>query len=441
MRCRRNDAAGGSVVATTLAQAESPRFDLPGDNQFRRIREACPDAPRLHQFRESLRVSTDPMGDVRSPTPSHSRGRVALRIALVAPPFLPIPPERYGGTERVIGVLADHLDRRGHDVTLFAAGDSTAPGRLVPTVPQSVWASSGWLRDAAPLMNEILEMVADRQSEFDIIHSHVERYGFDLARTARVPVVSTLHGRIDIGPTAARLPDFPDIPLVAISDRQRSFWPASNWVATIHHGVAVDSAPAGEGRGGYLLFVGRLTTEKGVSESIEVASRAGMPLTIAAKANEPHEVEIYEQIVVPAERAGVVRFVGEVGPEVRDRLFGDAYATLMLGTWPEPFGLVTTESLVTGTPLIARRAGALPEIVREGIDGFLVDDVDGALEALARVATLDRKRIRADTLVRFSPEKMIDRYEDLYYRLVESGKGGKADQDPQRNRAAFAARH
>ena len=348
-----------------------------------------------------------------------TRNRAPLRVALLAPPFLPIPPERYGGTERVVGVLADYLDRRGHDVTLFAAGDSTAPGLLVPTVPHSVWASRGWDRDAAPLMKEIIALVEARASEFDVIHSHVEWYGFDLARASRVPVVSTLHGRIDIGPTADRLPDYPDIPLVAISDRQRSYWPDSNWVGTIHHGVAVDSAPAGEGRGGYLLFVGRLTTEKGISESIEVARRTGMKLVIAAKANEPHELELYEQIVVPAERAGHVTFVGEIGPEVRDRLFGEAFATLMLGTWPEPFGLVATESLVTGTPLIARRAGALPEIVREGIDGFVVDDVDGAVEAVARVATLDRKRIRADTLVRFSPEGMIDRYEDVYYRLVD----------------------
>ena len=372
-------------------------------------------------------MSTEPTGEVRSPRTSITSGRPPLRIALVAPPFLPIPPERYGGTERVIGVLADHLDRRGHDVTLFAAGDSTAPGRLVPTVPQSVWASGGWARDAAPLMDEVLGMVADRESEFDVIHSHVEWYGFDLARASRVPVVTTLHGRIDIGPTADRLPDFPDIPLVAISDRQRTFWPDSNWVATIHHGVAVDSAPAGEGRGGYLLFVGRLTTEKGISESIEVARRAGMPLTIAAKANEPHEIELYEQIVAPAERAGHVKFVGEVGPEVRDRLFGDAFATLMLGTWPEPFGLVTTESLVTGTPLIVRRAGALPEIVREGIDGFVVDDMDGAVDAVARLATLDRGRIREDTLVRFSPEGMIDRYEDVYYRLAEGIDGEPAE--------------
>jgi glycosyltransferase involved in cell wall biosynthesis len=341
----------------------------------------------------------------------------ALRIALVAPPFLPIPPLRYGGTERVVGVLANGFHRRGHDLTVFAAGDSQTPGRLVPVVPKATW-QSGRQDTTEALMATIVDAVTSRQDEFDVIHSHIEWHGFDLAASLRTPVVSTLHGRIDIGPTAEKLPGYPRIPLIAISDRQRQFLPDLNWVATIHHGLEFDGVEQGTGSGGYLLFVGRITPEKGLDAAIELARRTGLHLMVAAKAQEAHEVETYKDIVEPAERDGIVTFLGEVGAPARDRLIGDARATVMLGEWPEPFGLVAIESLATGTPLIARRSGALPEIVRDGIDGFLVDDLDGAVAAIEGINALDRTEIRASTLVRFSAERMVDEYETLFREVV-----------------------
>jgi glycosyltransferase involved in cell wall biosynthesis len=357
----------------------------------------------------------------------------SLSIALVAPPLLPVPPARYGGTERIIGVLADGLHRRGHDVTLFAAGDSRVESRLVPVVPESLW-KDGMPVDVTPFMKRIVEQVAAHDGRFDVIHSHLESHAFEFARQSPVPVVSTLHGRIDIGPTAEMLRSYPDIPLIAISDRQRSYWPDNNWVATIHHGLPFENVEAGRGEGGYLLFVGRLTPEKGLDWAIEVARRTNLPLLIAAKAIDPHEIELYHEVVAPAERAGLVRFLGEVGPPVRDKLFGEALATVMLGGWPEPFGLVAIESLATGTPLIARRVGALPEIVREGIDGFVVDDLDGAVASVGRLGGLDRDLIRRNAIERFSADRMVDDYEALFRRVA-----APRTQDPSSRQAPSEA--
>ena len=185
-------------------------------------------------------------------------------------------------------------------------------------------------------------------------------------------------------------------------------------MATIHHGLPLEDMPAGTGSGGYLLFVGRITPEKGLDHAVELAQRANIHLMLAAKAIDPREVATYKRFVEPAERAGIATFLGEVGPPARDRLFGDALATVMLGEWPEPFGLVAVESLATGTPLIARRIGALPEIVRQGIDGFVVDNVDQALAALPELPNLDRAEIRSSALSRFSADRMIDEYERLF---------------------------
>jgi glycosyltransferase involved in cell wall biosynthesis len=340
-----------------------------------------------------------------------------LRIAQVAPPFLPVPPPRYGGTERIVGVLADGLHDRGHDVTVFAAGDSTVSGRLVALVPKSLW-MAGKHPDVDAAMARIVDQVEAYDGGFDVIHSHLEWYGFDWAHRSRTPVVSTLHGRIDIGPTAKLIGRYPDIGLVAISERQRAFWPDQNWLATIYHGLPFDDVHLGRGSGGYLLFVGRLTPEKGVDTAVEVARAVGMPLYVAAKAIAEHELQTYRRDVKPAEDEGIVKFMGEVGPPARDRLFGEAAATLMLGDWPEPFGLVAVESMATGTPVISLRAGALPEIIRDGIDGFLVDSAEEAAAAVSKIKTLDRERIRVEALRRFAAARMVDDYERLFMDVV-----------------------
>jgi glycosyltransferase involved in cell wall biosynthesis len=344
---------------------------------------------------------------------------VAVRIALVSPPMLPVPPLRYGGVERIVAVLADGMHRRGHEVTLFAPGDSTAPGRLVATVERGLW-NEGFSPDPSAHFRRTVELVRDRAPDFDVIHSHIDQHGFALAIECGVPVVSTIHGRTDAGPLAAELQRTAGIPLVAISESQRSFVPHANWVATIHHGLPLADSPPGDGSGGFLLFVGRLSADKGVTEVVDAARRAGRRLVIAAKALAPNELEIYGTVVAPAVAHGQAEFLGEVARAQRDLLFARAHATLVLSRWPEPFGLVAIESLATGTPVIASRTGALPEIVEDGVDGFVVDDPAQAAEAVRRIGQLDRRTIRRRALARFSGERMVADYEALFTRVIGS---------------------
>jgi len=347
-----------------------------------------------------------------------------VRIALLAPPLIPIPPPAYAGTERIIAVLADELDRRGHQVTLFAPGDSTSPGELVPVVPNSLWKEEA--AADAPLATVLTAAMAWReQDRFDLIHSHLETGGFLLARHARVPVVSTLHGRLDSGAMPALLGEFRDVPLVAISDSQRRWFPDANWVATIHHGLPLESMPFGANPGEYLLFLGRVVPDKGIGEAVQLARDVDLPLRIVAKVNQPEEEICFREVVEPALADDRVTFLGELAPSERDPLLAGALATLMLGAWPEPFGLVAIESLGTGTPVIARRAGALPEIIEHGVDGFLVDDVAEAGLAVEMARELDRARIRERALERFSSSRMVDQYEAVFQRLVEQASDAR----------------
>lgn len=346
----------------------------------------------------------------------------ALRIALLAPPMLPVPPPSYAGTERVVDALGRALIERGHDVTLFAPGDSTFEARLVPTVENSLW-RSGYSGDTSSYIMLSIARAWARHEGFDVIHSHVETLGFAFARHCPTPVVSTLHGRLDAWGVPDLLEEFRDIPLVAISDSQRRWNPGANWVATIHHGLPLESMPFRAEPGDYLAFVGRITTEKGVEEAIELARSANLPLRMGAKVYDDHEHEHFASVVQPAIDEGVVEFLGEVGPEERDPLYAGARATVMLGAWPEPFGLVAIESLATGTPVIARRAGALTETIEHGIDGFLVDDLTEARLALERVTDLDRGEIRRRALERFSPSRMAADYEAVYRSVIAARDG------------------
>ena len=346
----------------------------------------------------------------------------AVRIALVSPPLLPVPPVRYGGVERIVGVLAEGLHERGHEVTVFAPGDSTAPGRLIATVPRGLW-GAGFHPDPWPYYAATREAVIDASDQFDLIHNHMDQHGFEIARRCAVPVLSTLHGRTDVDPLRGVVESNPDLALIAISESQRSFVPSANWLATIHHGLPLDDAPLGEGRGTHLLFVGRLSKDKGVAETVEAARLAGRRLLVAAKALAPNEMLEFDEVIAPAVAEGIVQFIGEVDAAERDRLLGDAAATIMLSRWPEPFGLVAIESLAVGTPVIAQRSGALPEIVVDGMDGFVVDGPAEAAAAADRVAELDRSAIRQRALNRFSAQRMVDEYETTYRRALERSQG------------------
>jgi glycosyltransferase involved in cell wall biosynthesis len=341
----------------------------------------------------------------------------SLRIALVAPPMLPVPPPTYAGTERVVAALGDELVARGHSVTLYAPGDSVFPGRLVATPAQSLW-STGYQGDVSSFINVTLAKVWADIERFDVIHSHVETLGFLFARHSPVPVLTTLHGRLDVAGIPELLEEFQDIPLVAISDSQRRWSPDANWVATIHHGLPLEQMPFSRTPGEYLAFVGRVTPEKGVADCIEVARRVGMPLRMAAKVYDDHEKIHFAEVVEPAIREGIVEFLGELGQPERDALYAGAAATLMLGAWPEPFGLVAIESMATGTPVVARRAGALTETIEHGHTGFLVDDEIEAELAIRFAKDLDRRVVRKRVIDRFSPRRMADEYEAAYAGLL-----------------------
>jgi glycosyltransferase involved in cell wall biosynthesis len=358
---------------------------------------------------------------------SGSCGRLsgpALRIGLVAPPLLPVPPPAYGGTERVIHALAEGLHRLGHDVTLFASADSEVSCRLVATVPRACW--TGGSPDVEASFERVLDAVSRHDGRFDVIHSHLERKGFPLAESSRTPVVSTMHGRLDDRLTRAALLAHSTVPLVAISESQQGLAAWANWVGVVRNGLDLDRMPFGSTAGDYLLFVGRIAREKGIIQAIEVARRTRHRLVIAAKVFDATESDLFGAEVGPALRPGRVEYLGEVGPAVRDPLFAGAAATLMLGDWPEPFGLVAIESRASGTPVSALRRGALPEIIEDGVDGFLVDDLEGAERAVVLATSLDRRRIRNRAIRRFSAARMVDDYLAVYGRLIDTG-GSRPD--------------
>ncbi len=335
-----------------------------------------------------------------------------LRIAQVVPPLEAVPPGGYGGTERVVDALLRELERRGHEVTLFASGDSTATSRLVPTVERAL-RPLGRVDDGPAYMIATLDAVLRRASSFDLIHAHLEFAGLVLARALAVPVVNTFHGRLDQPWAPALLSGAPG-GLVAISRDQASSRPEVVW-DVVHNGLTLADAPFRERPGDALCFVGRMAPEKGPADAVRIARAVGRPLRVATKEpSTPEESAYYEEVFVPEARGADVELLGELHGAERDRLFATSYATLMPGDWPEPFGLVAIESLACGTPVVALRVGGLPEIVRDRLDGVLGDDLDELARRLPEVAAMDRRAIRSSVLERFSPQRMADGYEAVY---------------------------
>lgn len=352
-----------------------------------------------------------------------------------------VPPLAYGGTERIVHGLVVELDRRGHAVTTFASGDSEVPGRLIPTVEEAL-RPAGYTGDSLPWFHLTMHEVLARVDEFDLIHSHLEWAGLLLARLSPIPVVSTFHGRLDL-PWAAQLFEAAPGGLVAISENQAATHPEVPWAAVVHNGLRLDDAPFDRRRTDALCFVGRVAPEKGIVDAIEIAKASGRRLRIAAKiAPVGPERSYYESVFAPAlEAAGAdVEFLGELSQADRDLLFAESYASLMPGSWPEPFGLVAIEALATGTPVIARRIGALPEIIRDGVDGFFGDDVTAMAFLVDRVADLDRQAIRESVIERFSVERMTDGYEAVYHAVLHGGGAAGADQ-PARSPVAMGPGH
>jgi glycosyltransferase involved in cell wall biosynthesis len=348
-----------------------------------------------------------------------------LRIAQLAPPFESVPPAGYGGTERVISTLTEELVRRGHDVTLFASGDSRTSARLVPIIDRAMWHMDPPSDDFGAHRAAVFGTILNEIQQFDVVHSHLDYHGFALAHTA--PMVTTLHGRLDLPNLLPTYRAFSSVPLVSISNAQRRPLANANWLATVQHGIDLDAFTPNPSRGQYLAFLGRISPEKGLDTAIRVARRAGWPLRVAARpplafANTPEvqrDLEYYEQVVKPLLKEPGVELIGEVGGEQKNDFLRNAAALLFPIHWPEPFGLVMVEALACGTPVIALREGSVPEVIDDGVTGFICHFEGDLVHALDRLGELDRRVCRAEAERRFSPTAMADAYEQVYADLLE----------------------
>lgn len=340
-----------------------------------------------------------------------------MRIAQVAPLNEAVPPSLYGGTERIVSYLTEGLVERGHDVTLFASGDSKTSATLVSCRPQALRLDER-LSSAAAAHLAMLETVRRRAAEFDVIHVHLSHFvHFPLLSGLERKTVTTPHGRLDYADLPEALACWPDFPLISISMRQRAPLPSARWIGNVYHGLPLDDyppVPARQER--YLAFLGRMSRDKRPDRAIEIARRAGMKLRIAAKI-EGDDSRYFREVVEPLLDSDT-EFVGEIKEDGKAEFFSGAAALLFPIDWPEPFGLVAIEAMAFGVPVIAWPEGALPEVIDDGETGFLVRSIDEAVGAVARCRELDSARIRAVFERRFSSSRMVAEYEAIYARLV-----------------------
>jgi glycosyltransferase involved in cell wall biosynthesis len=338
-----------------------------------------------------------------------------MKVAQVAPLFESVPPKAYGGTERVVSYLTEELVRQGHDVTLFASGDSVTQATLVPAVAESVRPSGAYYSWLAYHMIE-MDLVEQMAESFDVIHFHTDYLHFPVLKRLRVPHVTTLHGRLDLPEFAPLYRRFAGVPFISISDHQRRPVPWADWRATVHHGLPRDSYPFQPQIGDYFVFIGRISPEKRVDRAIEIALHCDIPLYIAAKIDTADDAYFNDRIK-PLLRHPLVQFVGEVGEQAKRELLTHARALLFPIDWPEPFGLVMIEAFSCGTPVIAYANGSVPEIMEDGVTGFVVHDQDEAVRAAKKIHTIDRKQCRAAFERRFTAECMAEKYLRAYQQL------------------------
>jgi glycosyltransferase involved in cell wall biosynthesis len=335
-----------------------------------------------------------------------------MRIAQVAPIAEPVPPRLYGGVERVVSYLTEELVALGHDVTLFASGDSKTKANLHVVRPRA-------LRLDDPFGQYIayhvlaLERVLQQLSDFDIVHFHTEPLQFPYARRSGCPFVTTMHGRLDGRHNGQLFKEFMEVPLISISDAQRHYINGANWLGTVYHGLPRDLYKLSTQTNGYVAFLGRIAVEKRPDWAIEVARRSGVPLRIAAKIDVTDKL-YFEHCIAPLIDGDLVSYVGEIPDIEKQSFLGNARALLCLGEWPEPFGIVSIEAFACGTPVIATRHGALPEVVDHGVTGFLVNSVDEAVKVLKHVDQLDRPAIRETFQRRFTADRMAKDYLRLF---------------------------
>jgi len=339
-----------------------------------------------------------------------------MRIAQVAPLHESVPPRYYGGTERVVSWLTERLVALGHDVTLFASGDSVTNARLVRGCKKALRLDPD---SVDPLAHHVLmiEEVFAQAEDFDIIHFHTDYLHFSLGRREKVPCLTTLHGRLDLPDLVPLYKEFREVPVVSISDAQRRPLSWANWVGTVHHGMPAETLPLCERKGEYLVFLGRVSPEKGLDQAIDIAIRSEMKLKIAAKVDRADQ-DYFDAKIKPLLKHPLIEFIGEIGNSEKADFLGHAAALLFPIAWPEPFGLVMMEAMACGTPVIAYPFGSVPEIVLDGVSGFLVHDVAGAVNAVQRIDEIDRCACRDHFELNFLDERMARDYISLYKQLI-----------------------
>ncbi len=339
-----------------------------------------------------------------------------MRIAQIAPLVESVPPTLYGGTERVVSWLTEELVAMGHEVTLFASGDSITRARLEPVVPRALRLAG--IHDSTPYNIIMLDKVAARSHAFDVVHFHIDFFHYPLFRGLAHKTVTTLHGRQDMPGLNDIYSAFPNMPLVSISDHQRTPLPPVNWMGTVYHGLPEGLLHEGKGEGGYLAFLGRICADKGILPAIEISRRTGLALKVAAKVD-PADRKYFEEEVKPVlAQSPHVEFIGEINDGQKQEFLGKARALLFPISWPEPFGLVMIEAMACGTPVVAFNSGSVPEVMDDGLTGFVVDDVDGAVAAVKKLDRLFRPSIRSRFEERFSAGAMARDYVRIYEQLT-----------------------
>jgi glycosyltransferase involved in cell wall biosynthesis len=361
-----------------------------------------------------------------------------MKIAQIAPLAESCPPRFYGGTERIVSYLTEELAAQGHEVTLFASGDSKTRAELVPCSRVALRMNPS-VRDTIPYHMIMLDKVRRRAADFDVLHFHIDLLQFPLIHDFADKTITTLHGRLDLEDLKPFYTAFPDVPVASISYSQRSPMPPSmSWTANVYHGIPKNLLTYSPyAAGGYLAFLGRISPEKRPDRAIEIALRAGLPLKIAAKVDKV-DWDYWAETIEPMIRANpLIDYVGEIGEHQKAAFLGGALALLFPIDWPEPFGLVMIEAMACGTPVIAFRSGSVLEVVNEGETGFVVPDVGGAVEAVARVRRLDRAKVRAGFERRFTAERMANTYVEIYQGLP--GVARRAARKANANQGALRA--
>ncbi len=340
-----------------------------------------------------------------------------MRIAQIAPLTEAVPPTLYGGTERVISWLTKELVALGHDVTLFASGDSVTSAKLEAIWPRAL-RLDGTVRDPNALHMMMIEQVCRRADEFDLLHFHLDYYPFSLMSRQPTPFLTTLHGRLDLPEHQPVFETFSNIPLVSISNSQRRPIPKANWVETVYHGLPADLLTPKPIKPSYLAFLGRISPEKRADRAIRIARRCNLPLKIAAKVDRADQ-DYFDESIKPLLSGGHVEFIGEISDAQKPEFLSGAMALLVPIDWPEPFGLVMIEAMACGTPVIAFNRGSVPEIIEDGVTGFVVEDETSAAAEVHNAISLSRDAIRARFQERFTARRMAEDYISVYRQMID----------------------